>query len=66
VFEVSEIGAGEKLTSPELVADVVEAEVTVLLAGVLAGDGTATGLGTGLVTVFTMGFWSDAGTPCFI
>lgn len=55
-LELSEIGVGEKLTSPELVADVVEADVTVLFAGVLGGVETTTGFDKGLGAGFATGF----------
>lgn len=55
-LELSEIGVGEKLTSPELVADVVEADVTVLFAGVLGDVETTIGLDKGLGAGFATGF----------
>ena len=55
-LELSEIGVGEKLTSPELVADVVEADATVLFVGVLGDVETTTGLDKGLGAGFATGF----------
>ncbi len=61
------MGAGEKLTSPELVADAVDTNgIELLFAGVLAGVGAGIGFGAGFAAGFAAGFCRATGTPCFI
>lgn len=60
------MGAGEKLTSPEVEADAFDVVFTIVLAGVLTGIGAGNGLGAGFIIGFETGFWRAAGTPCLI
>lgn len=51
-----EMGAGEKLTSPEVVADAVDVVFKLGLAGDLTEVGAGCGFGAGFVTGFETGF----------
>jgi hypothetical protein len=61
-----EMGAGEKLTSPEDEVEFKAELVAPLWAGALVATGAAIGLGAGLGAGFATGFCSATGTPFLI